>query len=93
VSSRFYLIREEHLDGFNRLARSLAHHRNAKVVGVALLRGVEGVLIFSLTARVPVDLVAISLDVLFAVDKPKERPAPFRSRTNTADQLLLERFR
>jgi hypothetical protein len=62
-------------------------------VGLALLRGAEGVLIFSLTAKVPVDPVTISLDVLFALDKPKERPAPFRSRTNTSDQLLLERFR
>src|SRR5215208_2065996 len=30
VSSRFYLIREDRLDGFNRLARSLAHHRTQR---------------------------------------------------------------
>jgi len=58
-----------------------------KVVGLALLRGADEVLIFSLMAKVPVDPVTISLDVLFALDKPKERPAPFRSRTNTADRF------
>ena len=87
MSSRSYLIREDRFDGFNRLARSLAHHRNAKVVGLALLREAEGVLIFSLTAKVPVEAVTISLAVLFALDKPLSRPAVLRSPLFTCRSL------
>ena len=56
-------------------------------MGLALLRGADEVLIFSLTAKVPVDPVTISLDVLFALDKPLSRPAVLRSPLFTCRSL------